>query len=438
MFVVASRWWRVALAGLAASLPAASPAGLDIASMQQRDRALPTRTEGLADHPTGLAVDEAPTSLTLQLGARPGDAPPLVGGAVSGGSALRLVHCLTCGDEDTARRLEVRLGASLRHADEKVRLEGSRVALRLGPGAAYASYEARHWGPGWFGSLILDGGAPPVPTIGWRGGAHYGAESSWGADVFIGPLAGHPVPGHPKLIGMRGEWRPNRAWAIGLSRTMQWGGVGRPEGLRSLYNLLISNDTLGKDGIDTRNEPGNQLGGLDVRYDRTLEGGVALGAYGQIVAEDKATTVPSRRLWLLGADGATTLGDGSSLRGIVEATETTAGKASGVAYRHHIYLTGYKQRGEVLGHPVGGDVRLASAGVLLDRGRLFAMAAVHVGRALKGAQLFTEGDRLIGMDAGLTLAARDDLSLGLSLHRWRASSTGSETWAQVWAEVRWP
>jgi type IV secretory pathway TrbD component len=63
---------------------------------------------------------------------------------------------------------------------------------------------------------------------------------------------------------------------------------------------------------------------------------------------------------------------------------------------------------------------------------------VHVGRALKGAQLFTEGDRLIGMDAGLTLAARDDLSLGLSLHRWRASSTGSETWAQVWAQVRWP
>ena len=162
-----------------------------------------------------------------------------------------------------------------------------------------------------------------------------------------------------------------------------------------------------------------------------------MGAYVQLVAEDMSTTVPSRRLRLGGVDIATTI-SGVSLRAIAELAETTAGKAQGLAYRHHLYPAGYTHRGEPLGHPIGGDARLASAGLLVDRGPAFAMLALHYGRALPGAQRFVPGARLSGADIELAYAARDDLKLGVSAHRWRAGTAGTEHWAQVWAQYSWP
>ena len=217
---------------------------------------------------------------------------------------------------------------------------------------------------------------------------------------------------------------------------MQWGGDGRTENPRTFFNALIGRDNSGDIDVGSGNEPGNQLAGGDIRYSVALGESRSLGVYGQVIGEDFSGVVPSRRMWMVGVDGAAEFGP-LSLRGIVELADTTAGKARGLAYRHHIYKAGYTHRGQPLGHPIGGDARLASAGLLLERGSGVAMLAVSKGRALVGAQRFVAGDALRGADAALSYDVTDRATLGVSAHYWSAGDS-RERWALAWAQYRWP
>ncbi len=416
--------WLLCTAALF-TLPCA--AGLSADAMQARHRALAERGPS--------AVQDAPRGeVAVRLGHRPDSAPPLVDAALPGGAALQVSYTLVA-PRDTPSGIELTLGAIADTDAGGVQLAGTRLAVPLGPGQAYVSYETRHWGPAWFGSLILDGAAPPLAAAGWRFGDE--TASRWSADIFAGNLRGHTEPDRPWLIGMRLQWRPIESLVLGFARNLQWGGRGRNENLRSLGNALLGRDNQGVDGITAENEPGNQLAAFDARYDFAFGERFAFGTYVQLGAEDKASIVPSRRMQLFGADAATTIG-AMSLRAIVEYADTTAGKTTGISYRHPLYPAGYTHRGRLLGHPVGGDVRLVSAGSLIERGPLFATLALHYGRAQDNAQRFTAGDRLHGADIALTWAAREHLKLGVSAQHWRAGASGTERWAQVWAQYRWP
>lgn len=409
------------------ALPCA--AGLSVEAMQQRQRAL--EAPGQPMQPGTAAPRAAAAAL---VGHRPATSPPLVDAALPGGANLQMTYTLLA-PQDTESGIELTLGAIAGTDAGGVQPAGTRLAVPLGPGHAYLSYETRHWGPAWFGSLILDGAAPPLAAAGWRFGDE--ASSRWSADVFAGNLRGHVEPDRPWLIGMRLQWRPTESLALGFSRNLQWGGRGRNENLRSLANALLGRDNKGVNGITAENEPGNQLAAFDLRYDFAFAERVALGAYLQLGAEDKASIVPSRRMTLFGADAATTIG-ATSLRAIVEYADTTAGKTTGLSYRHPLYPAGYTHRGRLLGHPVGGDVRLLSVGSLLERGALFAVLALHAGRAHDGAQRYPAGDDVRGADIALTWAARERLTLGVSAQRWRAAASGIDSRAQAWARYSWP
>ena len=165
-------------------------------------------------------------------------------------------------------------------------------------GEWYASVQRRNWGPGWTGSLILDGAAPPLAAIGWRRPQPLASSSPWWqwlgpwtADFFVGQLAGHQQPERPALIGMRLQLQPVDGLQLGLSRTLQWGGRGRDESARSLLHGLLGMDNKGTSGITTENEPGNQLGGFDWRWQWPGERGYAF--YGQLIGEDENGYLPS-------------------------------------------------------------------------------------------------------------------------------------------------
>jgi hypothetical protein len=414
-----------ALACLALAL-AAGPvaAGLSIESMQERHHALSE-----AD-----SSDEAPARTLLDIEAADQDgAPALVGSVLGGSSGLRIERQMLDGHE-TPFGFALRLGVVARDGAVP-RLEGSALTLPLplSLGELYASYEPRHWGPGWFGSLVLDESAYPVAAAGWRGEGRLGTPWRWRWDAFAGTLESHDRPQRPRLIGMRLSLHPSTAWSVGLSRTLQWGGEGRDESPRSLLRALIGRDNRGGDGITEGNEPGNQLAGVDVRYERPL-GAARLAAYGQLIGEDEAGMLPSRNLSLFGADAALPLG-AAKVRLVLEHADTTAGGHHGVAYRHRIYEAGYAQRGRLLGHPVGGDAKLISAAALLERGRWFAMAAVHRGRAQPGSQLYEPGDTLLGADVALTYSAAPELTLGAALQYWSAGQRSVDS-ARLWAELR--
>src|SRR4051812_10702564 len=109
-----------------------------------------------------------------------------------------------------------RLGAQWANRDAYAfSLDGSEVSMKLGPGRAYVSDQRRHWGPSWAGSLTLEAGAAPLPTIGWRktDATPFASRwlawlGPWNVDVFLGSLTGHAQPAHPRLVGARLQVMP--------------------------------------------------------------------------------------------------------------------------------------------------------------------------------------------------------------------------------------
>lgn len=348
--------------------------------------------------------------------------------------------------------LRVRLGATLQDPDRGSRLplaslEGSEISLPLGMGRVYLSQERRHWGPGWMGSLVLDGNAPPIAAAGWRKDDDRPFESRWlrwmgpwQADVFMGSLGAHAQPRRPWLVGMRLAVAPVEGWTLGLSRAMQWGGRGRDQSLSSFWKGLVGKDNVGDDGIDLNNQPGNQMSGFDLRYHHAAEGGSGdWSAYMQAIGEDEAGGLPSKMLWLAGADVGGMAGAGR-WRAFVEWADTGMRHAFGDfqpgAYRHGAFARGFTQHGVNLGHPIGGDATLVSVGGLLGTSAAQVVAVLHRGRALEGSQYFTPGERLWGASLAVNAPEAAAWRWGAAVNALRRSGQ-NELSAQAWLGRGW-
>lgn len=367
-----------------------------------------------------------------------GDAPWLV----PGGAPTHYVAHLVSRTQ-TSGPLHLRFGFAWNDGIGRAwSLDGSVLAFTLDGSELYASVERRHWGPGWMGSLILDGAAPALPAVGWRTTRNTTSRQPWlrwlgpwSADVFMGQLEGHTEPARPWLVGMRFQLQPTDSLQIGIVRTMQWGGLGRDESLGSLMGGLLGRDNLGN-GVDAANEPGNQLAGFDWRWTPAAPLGPSL--YGQLVGEDEADLFPSKRMLMLGADVGVP-GTRGRMRWFIEGADTIAGDAigrsrPGIAYRHHIYRQGYTHDGMLLGHPAGGDMRLLSTGAIVRQGRAGAMFALSTGQALATTQRFVEG-RVLGLNAASHFDVTADQRLGAGLWWWR-DNAGTRGAAQLWWQYR--
>ena len=253
---------------------------------------------------------------------------------------------------------------------QNLRPDGSYVAMSLGNWNISAGYIDRWWGPGWEGSLILSNNARPVPSISldrnearpfswpilkWLG--------PWRLSTFMGQLEEDRDYPHALLFGIRAEARPLPSLQIAASRAAQWCGEGRPCGLGTFGDLLTGKDNT----EDLATEPGNQLGGFDVRW--SWPGGrVPVALYAQAIGEDEAGFLPSRYLGLFGAE---TWGQwrGTSWRMHLEYADTacdfpTSPPDFGCAYTNHIYTSGYRYRGRAIGHTIDADGESLGLGVL--------------------------------------------------------------------------
>lgn len=323
-------------------------------------------------------------------------------------------------------------------------LDGTELAWRHAAGEWYASVQRRNWGPGWTGSLILDGAAPPLAAVGWRRPQPLASTSPWlrwlgpwTADVFAGQLTGHQQPERPTLIGMRLQLQPFDGLQLGLARTLQWGGRGRDESTQSLLHGLLGKDNNGTSGITLENEPGNQLGGFDWRWQWAGERGYAF--YGQLVGEDENGYLPSAYIVQAGLESRWVL-RGAVLRGFVEWNDLIAGHANGAdrppgqTYRSHLYLQGYTQDGMLLGHPAGGDVTLASVGLVLQAAAVRVVMVASHGRALPTSQRFAEGS-VSGFNGSAQVDISPSQQLGAGLWWWRDSADTQQA-LQAWWRVR--
>ena len=279
----------------------------------------------------------------------------------------------------TGDRFTIQLNGNLVQApDDRQdgRADGSVIGVALGNFAFAASTLDRWWGPGWDGSLILSSNARPIPALTLDRTFTDAFESNWlrwlgpwDVSVLMGQMEAERAVPDTRFFGMRFNFRPLSSLEIGLTRTAQWCGEGRPCGFDTFADLLAGRDNVGDDGIATGNEPGNQMAGIDFRWSlRQLS--LPIAVYGQFIGEDEAGGFPSRYLGQLGVEGAELWGENWSHRWFAEFSDTSCGFYKmdanfDCAYNHSIYRDGYRYRGRAIGHGADNDTRLLSVGLML-------------------------------------------------------------------------
>ena len=283
--------------------------------------------------------------------------------------------------------------------DEGIALDGSYIAARLGNWSASFGQVERWWGPGWDGSLILSSNARPIPSISIDRRVPEPFETKW--LCWIGPWSFHSFIGRlekertvpdPYLWGMRGEVRPTvvNGLEIGFFRMIQLGGDGRPEGFSTWADAFLSQDNYGANtgNNDRSKEPGNQLAGIDLRW-QVLDAPLAI--YGQVVGEDEDKFLPNCLMFQYGVEGWKNLG-ASTLRVFAEYADLTSywwtgdPRTRNISYGHHIYGDGYRYRGRPIGHWADQDSQIISIGGILQR-----MDGIGWGATLRTGKLNEDG-----------------------------------------------
>ncbi|CAN5904943.1 hypothetical protein BH11PSE8_BH11PSE8_18210 [soil metagenome] len=268
------------------------------------------------------------------------------------------------------------------------------------------------WGPGWQSSLLLGNNAPAFSGVGLQRASASRSESSWLSwlgpwtfEVFAAQTEDTVRPANPYIIGQRLTFEPFSNLEIGLTRTAQWGGRGRPQSVGSLLDLLIGKGVNADDANERKVDPANEMAGFDVRL--RCPAGLPCAAYTQLIGEDEAGMFPSRFLGLYGVE--TWSADGRR-RYFAEYTETGCRSPIGrpflvgCAYRNYAYPEGYASAGRWMGASIGPDSRLLTVGWLDAAGG--GALRLHVGRVGSRVGSFspdtpdsTTSGRLIGFSA---------------------------------------
>jgi hypothetical protein len=202
--------------------------------------------------------------------------------------------------------------------------------------------------------------ASTLPVLKWFG--------EWRASMFLGRMENDRADvQRPLLLGARLSFRPSRSVEIGLSRTAQFCGKGRPCGFGTFRRVLLGHDNAGNN-VSADDEPGNQMAGYDLRVVSPWKR-LPVAIYGQMIGEDEDSGMPSKFTALFGAEAWRPLGNGALLRGVVEFTDTSCSWSSSprpdCAFSNIIFdVEGYRYRGRSLGHSYDNDARIWS-GVLL-------------------------------------------------------------------------
>ena len=303
----------------------------------------------------------------------------------------------------TGGRFTARLSAALANdpADgDEFRPDDTYVGMALGNWLVTAGWQQRWWGPGNDASSILSTNARPRPGISLQRNLSTPFETKWLSwlgpwtlSTFMEHLDDERQTEDPLLWGFRFGFRPLRGLEINLARTAMWCGEGRPCDLGAFFDVLTGQDNKG-DNVAPEDEPGNQLGGYDIRW--TLPRSIPLALYMQWTAEDgRSKGVPlSSFLRMVGAEHWGTIA-GLSHRTHVEVAETICREGGfgfseekpDCAYNHPLYPSGYRYNRRVMGHSIDGDGRSYSVGSTLvdSRGHTWSVSLRYMQINLVGS-----------------------------------------------------
>ena len=282
--------------------------------------------------------------------------------------------------DETRWSMALALEAVAAASDGKsVRADQSFFTGRVGNWLLGVSLQDRHWGPAYESSLILSNNARPIPAVvfdravsappEWRGLHWIGA---WRATGMLGILEQerHDID-RPLFFGLRITWQPRHWFELGLSRTAQLCGAGRPCDIQTFTDMLLGNDNIGGGGnVSAERQPGNQLAGLDARLSSPWKA-FPVAFYWQDIGEDVINKRPTDRLHLFGVQAWMSLSNGVAIRGYAEYADTSCDAnlsppAFDCAYTNNLFnAEGYRFHGRAIGHTTDADSESRAAGIYL-------------------------------------------------------------------------
>lgn len=251
----------------------------------------------------------------------------------------------------------------------------SHAAIKLGDWALYGGWVDTYWGPGHDGSLLFSTSARAFPKAGirmmrpkqidlpvlrWLGPVSF--------DMFAGVLMEERDFDNPAIIGIRFAFQPTPYFEVGLNRSLQLCGSGRPCDFRTIARALIG--VADFDNTGTLNEPGNQIAGFDMAYRRPIgKTGHALKLTFETVAEDADNILIEQFARQIGGAVLGPIGtNGASYEAGIEYTDTQAAKFlgrllggqifPGSMYNNFIYTDGYTYGRRPIGFSLDGDARV--------------------------------------------------------------------------------
>jgi len=338
---------------------------------------------------------------------------------------------------------------------KQYRPDGSYIGAAPGNWMVSAGWMDRWWGPGWEGSLIMSSNARPVPAIAIQRNYSDAFDvpvlrwlGPWQFRAFQGKLEGGRVVPDALLTGMRLSFKPTPGFEFSLSRTIQWGGRGRPHSLATFLRALAGQDNTGQRGVTFANQPGNQLAGYDARWTSPLFD-LPYAIYTQWIGEDESHGFPIQYMAIIGGEVWGTVGDaGASWRLHAEYADTAAHLLGGsltnrnAAYEHSVYRSGYRFYNRSLGHSIDGDgLSFSLGGVLVDSaGRSWEVILRNIRTNRDGTSpgpVRIPAERILAMEGRGTFdTSLGQFQIGTSLYRSRFNALPGTTY-RASAELQW-
>lgn len=336
---------------------------------------------------------------------------------------------------------------------QDVNVEGSYIAGKLWNQWVIAGQIPTYWGPGHDGSLIRGDASRPVYGFTVQRAEQKAFESKWLSwigpwqyQAFAGQLNDYTAVPDTRLMGLRLTAQPLPYLEIGASRAFQIDGEGQPGSAKAYWNAFIGKDNECADSTCTGvGNPSNQLAGFDARLNLQSLLNVPMSFYGQYIGEDEAGLLPSKKMYLAGADYSSSFKNLPYQLYVEWANTETNGDPLGVSYSHHVYKDGYYQQGFPLGHAMGGDGEMISVGGdirfdVMNRlsGRAL-YAKVNQSAALFGDKqinlAFPEKDKIKALD--LTWTHYIKPTMPLKINGWVSDSDvhGNDAGASVGIEI---
>jgi len=126
------------------------------------------------------------------------------------------------------------------------------------------------WGPGKGSAFLFSNNAEPIYmfrasriapfTLPWI--FRYLGPMKW--DFFFGKLSGNEFPPRPLIHGEKISFKPTPNLEFGFTRTVEFGGVGRPLTIGRVWNSYTSLTSITNE--TPANDPGKRTGGFDFSY----------------------------------------------------------------------------------------------------------------------------------------------------------------------------